>query len=338
MPNEHLVVIGNGPAGHQAARTLIEKEPRSRVTVISRDSASTYMPHLLPRLIAGEIDEGDLFACPLDAYGKAGIKLRCSQEVVKVDPVKKELLLGHKEIISFSGLIIAVGGRPRVPEPLIRYRDFMLTLKTLEDARIWRAALEHAGTVLMIGGDLTSLALTKCLLDLGKRVLFVLSEEAFWPLRCDEDLLSRVSERLTARDVHVLEGRGVTHVSRSPDRTLRVTLGREDVRVDLIGAFFGLVPDVRFLIGSGLAIDRGILVDETLHTEFEGIYATGDCAQVYHPDLSDYWVSIGHDNALSLGKIAALNLLGGRFRAHVSPGSIFDVGGIHVNTSWWMEF
>jgi NADPH-dependent 2,4-dienoyl-CoA reductase/sulfur reductase-like enzyme len=79
-------------------------------------------------------------------------------------------------------------------------------------------------------------------------------------------------------------------------------------------------------------------VDETLSTGFENIYATGDCAQVYHPEIRDYWVSIGHSNAVSLGRTAALNLLGGKRKAEVPKESLFDVDGIKVNNSWWMEF
>ena len=115
-------------------------------------------------------------------------------------------------------------------------------------------------------------------------------------------------------------------------------IDEREIRVGLIGAFFGLVPDIGFLTRSGLAIDRGILVDETLGTGFDGIYATGDCAQIYHPKIRDYWVSIGHDNAVALGRTAALNLLGGHYETEVPPESIFDARGIKVNTSWWMEF
>jgi NADPH-dependent 2,4-dienoyl-CoA reductase/sulfur reductase-like enzyme len=112
----------------------------------------------------------------------------------------------------------------------------------------------------------------------------------------------------------------------------------QKIEVSMIGAFFGLVPDIRFLARSGLTIDRGVLVDEYLNAGFEGIYATGDCAQIYHPQIRDYWVSIGHENAVALGRTAALNLAGGKVRADVDMESIYDVKGIKVNTSWWAEF
>jgi NADPH-dependent 2,4-dienoyl-CoA reductase/sulfur reductase-like enzyme len=115
-------------------------------------------------------------------------------------------------------------------------------------------------------------------------------------------------------------------------------VGKQTVRVGMIGAFFGLTPDVRFLAGSGLRLDRGILVDEYLNTGFNGVYATGDCAQIYHPELRDYWVSIGHDNALNLGRTAALNLVGNTVKAETAGKCIYEVQGIRLNTSWWTEF
>ena len=106
----------------------------------------------------------------------------------------------------------------------------------------------------------------------------------------------------------------------------------------MIGAFFGLAPNIQFLARSGLRVDRGILVDEYLNCGYEGVYATGDCAQIYHPEIHDYWVSIGHENAKFLGKAAALNLLGGTVEVEVAKESIFEVQGIKINTSWWTEF
>jgi NADPH-dependent 2,4-dienoyl-CoA reductase/sulfur reductase-like enzyme len=138
--------------------------------------------------------------------------------------------------------------------------------------------------------------------------------------------------------VHVLKDMRIKSLNLLPDGTIKVQTEDEMIRVGLIGAFFGLVPDIQFAARSGLRIDRGILVNEYLHTGFDGVYATGDCAQIYHPDIRDYWVSIGHDNSVFLGRIAARNLAGAHIRAEVSIESIFNVQGLNVNTSWWTEF
>jgi NADPH-dependent 2,4-dienoyl-CoA reductase/sulfur reductase-like enzyme len=214
----------------------------------------------------------------------------------------------------------------------------MFTLKTIEDARVWIKKLSHVASILMIGGDLTSFALTKALLHLQKKIFFLLDEDAFWPLRSNESLLDEVSQKLAERDVEVLRCKRLKSMARVSDHLYQVQVDDQKIEVGMIGAFFGLVPDIRFLARSGLTIDRGILVDEYLNAGFEGVYATGDCAQIYHPQIRDYWISIGHENAVALGRTAALNLVGGKVRADVDMESIYDVKGIKVNTSWWAEF
>ena len=338
MPREHLVVIGNGPAGNAAAHTLREKAPEARVTLVSRDHGGCYRPHLLPDYIAGKIAESELYVSTLKSYKENGIKLRGSQRVVDVNLERREIALDHKERVPFDGLILAVGGKPRIPEPLLVFQELMFTLKTLEDARKWIETLSRVESILMIGGDLTSLAVTKALLHLGKKVIFMLNEDAFWPLRPGSACFEEVTKRLEERGVEVLRCRNFKGMARVSDHSYQVHLDDQRINVDRVGAFFGLVPDIGFLARSGLPIDRGVLVDEYLSTCFEGVYATGDCAQIYHPEIRDYWVSIGHDNAVALGQIAAFNLLGARVQAEVAKESIFDVQGIKVNTSWWTEF
>ena len=336
MAEQHFVVIGNGPAGNEAALTLREHSPEARVTIISRDRGGCFRPHLLPRFIAGKVAEESLYLSSPVSYRDKGIKLRSGQEVVAVAPDKRQIILDHKEIIGFDGLIIAVGGRPRIPENLVVFEDLMLTLKTIQDAEVWIRKLNETDTVLMIGGDLTSLAFTKQLIGTGKKLYFALNEEAFWPVRFGRHLYDQVAGRLKEKGVEVLKYSRIRGMALLPDGMVEVNTDHETVRSCLVGAFFGLTPDIAFLARSGLKIDRGILVDEYLYTGFEGVYATGDCAQVYHPDLRDYWVSIGHDNAAILGRTAALNLIGERVKTE--PACIFDVQGIRVNSSWWMEF
>jgi NAD(P)H-nitrite reductase large subunit len=338
MAERHFVVIGNGPAGNQAAETLREHDPGARVTLMGKEYGGSYRPHLLPDYIAGKITEEALYTCSPSECEEKGIKLRHGQEVVDIDLVDRRVFLAHKEVLSFSGLILAVGGRPRIPEDLWAWRDVLLTLKTVADARVWIERLSKVDKVLLIGGDLTSLAVAKALLHLEKKVCLMLNESAFWPLRYNETLHEEVSGKLRDKGVEVVAGRRLRGLSKLSGERYEIRTDGHVLEVGLIGAFFGLVPDVRFLARTGLRIDRGVVVDEYLNTGFEGVYATGDCAQIYHPQIRDYWVSIGHRNAAALGRVAAANLLGGHEEATAPQESIFDVQGVKVNTSWWMEF
>lgn len=337
MAQEHFVIIGNGPAGNQAAITLREKVPEARITMIDRESVRCYKPNLLPEYVAGRVSEDKLYVSPLDFYKSKGIKLRLGQKVVDVNFARKEITLDHKEVIRFTGLILTVGGKPRIPEPLHPFETLMFTLKTLADARRWIQKLEEVESVLVFGGDLTSFAVAKALLHLGKKVSFVLQEEAFWPVRYNNDVYEQAAHQLTQKGVEVLTCRKMKGIVRRSEHSFQVEMDDRRIEAGMVGAFFGLVPDVKFLAHSGIQIERGVLVDEYLNSGFEGVYAAGDCAQIYHPEIRDYWVSIGYDNAVNLGRIAALNLAGGKVQADVEPESIFFVEGIRANISWWME-
>jgi NAD(P)H-nitrite reductase large subunit len=336
MKDQHFVVIGNGPAGNEAALTLSNHAEGARVTLISKESGGCYRPHLLPSLISGKLTEENLYVFSPSSYKELGIKFRSGQEVVDLNLETREIFLDHREVIQYDGLILSVGGKPRIPESLGVFKDLMLTLKTINDANTWIKILENAESVLMIGGDLTSLSFTPQLLKMEKKVYFALNEEAFWPMRFSRSLHDEVSERLIQKGVNVLDYSRIKSMNSLPNGGVEVHTDHETVCADIVGAFFGLVPDVSFLAKSGLKLDRGILVDEYLNTGFEGVYATGDCAQVFHPEINDYWVSIGHDNAVALGKTAALNLIGEKVKAE--PECIFDVHGFCLNCSWWMEF
>jgi NADPH-dependent 2,4-dienoyl-CoA reductase/sulfur reductase-like enzyme len=338
MSQEHFVIIGSGPAGNQAAFTLREKLPDARITMIDKESAGCYKPNLLPEYIAGKVSEEKLYVSPFELYKSKGIKLRLGQKVVDVNLGNREITLDHKEFIRFSGLILAVGGKPRIPEPLLPYKDLMFTLKTIGDARRWIQELDKVESVLVIGGDLTSFAVAKALLHLRKKVRFILNEDAFWPVRYNKEIYEQAAHQLTQKGVEVLACRKLKGMGRLSEHVLQVQVDDRKIESGMVGAFFGLLPDVRFLAHSGLQIERGVLVDEYLNIGFEGIYAAGDCAQVYHPEIRDYWVSIGYDNAVNLGRIAALNMAGGKVQADVEPESIFFVERIRANISWWMEF
>jgi NAD(P)H-nitrite reductase large subunit len=237
MGKEHLVIIGNGPAGNQAALTLKEKAPDAAVTLISKERETCYRPHLLPRRIAGEMEEEALYVCPVESYKAKGVKLRTGQKVVGLNLFRREAILDHKEVVRYTGLIIAVGGKPRIPEPLLVFRDHMFTLKTLDDARLWKMRLSRVDDILIMGGDLTSFAVTKALLGLGKRVFFILDKDAFWPLRGSEALFRDARKSLAARGVEVLPGGRLRSIARLSDDAYEVQVDGDKIRVGMIGAF-----------------------------------------------------------------------------------------------------
>jgi nitrite reductase (NADH) large subunit len=339
MAGEHYVVIGNGPAGNEAADVLRAGAPDARVTIISDEFFPYYYRHRLRDFIVGGCEEGDLVVRAPSHYREHDIRLRLGQKVTRVEPASQTLFLAHMEKIQYTKLLICCGGMPRVPEVHYTYRQHLSVLSTLRHARMLRARMPDLRRVVMCGGDMISFRVATTLAAVGKEVVFLIDEEAFWPLELTDDLRAEFSSALGRKGIEVREGDALTGVDAvGDDRYVARTRGGAAIDCDLVGAFFGFVPAIEFLRRSGLDIERGLLVNERLQTSQQGVYAAGDCAEIYRPDLRNYWVSIGWPNALQLGALAARNMLGEAVDAGGPAESVFEVEGVRVNTSWWREF
>ncbi len=333
---EHFVIIGNGAAANRAADVLRRGDKDARITLISDEFFHFYHRHRLADYLAGTAGEDDLLVRAPQHYQKHRIRLRLGQRVTRIDPKEKVLYLKHMEMVRYTRLLLCTGGKPRLPEIYYAYRAHFTTIKTLADARQLRERLDGIRDVVVVGGDLVSVRLASALVRLGKAVTFLVDADSFWPLELTPERRAEFAERLTRVGIAVRLDDALAHVEPHPSGGYRVTTrAGERLRADMVGAFFGLAPDVDFLLGTGLDIDRGLLVNEYLQTNLPDIYAAGDCAQVYNPALRNYWVSIGWPNAEKLGEVAARNLLGQVQPAGQAPASALEFEGIVVNTCWW---
>ncbi len=341
MNTDHYVIIGNGVSANKAADELRQSDPSARITLISDEFFLFYHRHLLPDFITGEKLESDLIVRPTSYYKEHGIRLRLGQRVVRIDMPTQTIYLKHMEKLRYTRLLLCVGGKPRVPEIYYPFRHHFTTMKTMTDARFFKQTLDQINDYLIIGGDLISMRIAIALLKLGKHVVFMIDEDSFWPLQLTPQRSTELAGILTRRGAKVISDGKIQSVSPqniSNFRYLVLTESGQEIRCGLIGAFFGLIPDVDFLVRSGIDIDRGILVNEYLQTSVDSVYAAGDCAQIYNPSIRNYWVSIGWRNAEKLGEIAAHNMLGSRDTATVPPKDVLMCEGFKVETQWWQMF
>jgi 3-phenylpropionate/trans-cinnamate dioxygenase ferredoxin reductase subunit len=81
---------------------------------------------------------------------------------------------------------------------------------------------------------------------------------------------------------------------------------------DVVVAGIGVVPRTELAEASGLRVENGIVVDEHLETDVDGIFAAGDVANAFHPHYGGHLRVEHWANALNQGLTAGRNAAGAR--------------------------
>jgi len=338
MSEKHYVIIGNGASANRAADVIRQGDNQGRITLISDEFFPFYYRHLLCKYLSGEEEESALIVRPPAYYKEMNIRLRLGQRVVKADLAAQTLYLDHMEKIHYTSLLLCSGGKPKIPEIFYSCRECFTVLKTLADVRRLRARLPEIEHVLIVGGDIVSVRFAAALRKKDIRVSFMVDEKSFWPLELSVDKKQEFCSVIAAKGCDIINDNTLRHIEINGRGYQVETSSGMTLKADVVGAFFGMTPDIDYLFGSGLDMERGILVDDHLKTNVENVYAAGDCAQVYNPQIRNYWVSIGWSNAEKLGEVAARNILGDSLAIDQPRTSILNYEGITVATEWWKEF
>ena len=338
MPSpDHFVIIGNGPAGNQAAVTLREKDPRAKITIISDENIPFYYKPKLTEYIAGHIEEEALVARPHDFYKERDIRLRLGQSVQRIDTEKKRILLSHMEDIHYTHLLIASGARERLLPAMESYADYLHFITSFKGVMDFRDKIQQGDSFFIIGGDLVGFKFLKMLRSMSKKVTLLIYPHAFWPFTLSEDMLSIIVSQLKKTGADILARDDTDSIIPRNNKYLVTTRRGREIPVDMVFSFNGLIPSIEFAKGSGLDMDRGILVNEYLQTNVEGVYACGSCAQIFNPDINAYTTSLGWPNAEVQGNVAAANLLGAAQKIENVGRKYFDLEGVKIKTTWWED-
>lgn len=305
-PNS-VVIVGGGAAGLAAADMLRREGYDGRLTIVSADASPPIdRPNLSKDYLAGTAQEEWIPLRSSDYYRDRRIDLLLNSRVSSLDTKRRRILLEDGEELEFNALLLATGADP-VRLPIQGATDAQLHyLRTFADSKAIIARAASAKRVLVIGASFIGLEVAASLRARGIHV------DVVAPDRQPLERVMGAEVGVFIRKLH--EAHGVTFhleqtVSRVSGRT--VTLSDEkDLEADFIVLGVGVRPSLIVAEQAGLAIDRGINVDEYLETSVPGIFAAGDAARWPDPHTGErirveHWVV-----AERMGQVAAKNILG----------------------------
>lgn len=335
----HYVIIGNGVAGNRAAAVLRERDPDNRITIISIGGLLFYDRYQLPQVFQGKRDWRDYLVYPPDYYEEQRITVRRKCRVTQVDPTRRMLILAHREEVGYDELLIASGGGGYLPATLAEFRPLFHDFTTYRGAIATADALGERGTAILLGGDILGIDVAHAMAASGHRVILVPSEQTFSPHRVDPADRPRLFAALERAGIEVVDGGPVERIEArtngGPARRVLFADGRE-LEGDVVMAFYGLAPSLDFMVGSGVDIERGLLVNPELRTTDPQIWAAGDVCQIWSPDENAYRFYYGWKNVKAMGELAARNMTGDQEPFHTfldETLSVDEQGRLH--SSFW---
>ncbi|GIG65400.1 FAD-dependent oxidoreductase [Phytomonospora endophytica] len=270
-----VVIAGYGMAGARLAREL--GRHGVQVTVLGAETEPAYNRVLLPGLLAGTHAEEDLRLPAPPAH----VELRLGEPVTTIDREAKRV-----NGIAYDALVLATGAEAALPPipGLDRHSPRATVFRSLADCRAILDATDGPGVprrrrALVLGGGLLGLEAARGLAGRGLDVTVVHAAGHLM-----ERQLDTVAGDLLAR---TLSGLGVTVLTNVDVKAVEETT--EGVRLrfgdgghadgDLLVVSCGVRPRTALAEAAGLAVGRGVVIDERCATGDPDIYAIGDCAE-----------------------------------------------------------
>jgi assimilatory nitrate reductase electron transfer subunit len=281
----HVVVAGYGMAGARLAGEVRRRDPDARrvtLTVLGEEPHRAYNRVMLPTVVAGSLPSEALFLHEPAWPQRSHVDLRTGVTVAAVDRAARRVTLSDGSTTGYDALVLATGSRARVP-PVSGLRTDdgelaagVVAFRNLADcARI--CELTAAGVrVAVLGGGLLGIETARAVAGRGNPVSVVHPRARLMERHLDAEAGRVLARTLESLGVEVRLGAAA--VRYLPGDGLKLDDGSH-VPADLVVVCAGASPDTALARRAGLAVDRGVVVDDALRTSDARVHALGDCAQ-----------------------------------------------------------
>jgi phenylglyoxylate dehydrogenase epsilon subunit len=279
MTGKRYVIIGDGPAGVNAAEELRSKDSESKVLLIGQEPTLPYSPTILPYFVSGKIKEKGLFLSDERYFNKRNIDLIRGKSVVSVSTQEGKVFLKDGSFFNYDALILAQGGRPVVPDISGLRESNPLVLRTLADARKLRLKAQKATAAIVIGAGLIGMQAAQSLAEKGLSVWVVELMGQVLPGYFDQKAASIIQKVYESHRVRFLLSARIARVEFKKGNYFLSLREGKILQAPLLLVATGVVPNIDFLGGSGIEVDKGVLVDKAMRTNIPNIFAAGDVVQ-----------------------------------------------------------
>jgi len=303
---KRMVVIGHGMVGSRFVEDIVAADPYVSVTVLGKEPLAAYNRVLLSSVVAGTKSPA-LLRIAADAHPR--VRVLTGVGAAHINPELSIVTDDAGTEHPYAQLVIAAGSVARVP-PIQGVADpdglvaGAFVLKDMADAEGIVKAAGKARRAVVLGAGVLGLEVATGLAKRGVSVRIVHLADRLMErqLGWEASEIAEASLRRLGIEAHIGASIAGVRTHRGGVSAVRLEDGSE-VLTDMLVMCCGTVPETSLARKAGLAVDRGVVVDDDLRTTVSNIFAIGDCAQP--PEGGRGLVAQGWDQAARLVRLLA---------------------------------
>ncbi len=284
-----LVVIGNGMAAARTVEEILDRggADQFEITMFGEEPHGNYNRISLSNVLAGVEDPDGILLNPRDWYEQNGIELRAPVRVTHLDRFAQEVTADDGSAHRYDKLIIATGSRsffPPIPGLLDENRQprpGIFGFRSMADTQEMLDWARDATRAVVIGGGLLGLEAARGLLQRDLEVHLVHVVSRLMDKQLDEPAAAILRRCIEDLGVHVHLETSTSKVIVGEDgRVAGLQFDETELECDMVVVTAGVRPNVELAVGAGMAVERAIVVDDSMRADDERhIYVVGECAQ-----------------------------------------------------------
>ena len=278
--SEPLVIVGNGMAAARLVDELAKTAlGRYAVAVIGEEPRLAYNRVLLSSVLAGETGSHEIELRPADWWRHRGVTVRYGYRVTEIDTGRRELKIAGEESMEYSKLVLATGSMPlRLNVPGADLAG-VHTFRDTRDVDLLLTLAAAKKRVVVVGGGLLGLEAAYGLAKAGAPVTLLHLMDRLMERQLDgpaADLLKTLVER---KGIRILLNASTARIH--GERHVEAVELADGSRIEADAVIFaaGIRPNIALAKEAGIAVNRGIVVNDEMQTASPDIYALGECAE-----------------------------------------------------------
>lgn len=273
------VIIGGGAAGASCAARLRRLDEAMDITIIERTNEVSIANCGLPYYISGAIAEREdiLVSSPQKFKGWFNIDVKLNAEAVSINRRDKTITLNNSEIIAYDKLVLATGAKPIVPEFEGLDHNKVFVVRNLTDADKLKAYVREnkPQRAVVVGGGFIGVEVAENLVNMKlDTTLIELSNQILAPV--DKEIALYAENAMRENGVKLILSDGVKKFHQN-----KIVLNSaKEVDFDFVVMAIGVRAETHLAQAAGLAVGKGVIVNEHMQTSDENIFAAGDSVEV----------------------------------------------------------